>query len=64
MECMKCGTEMKAVQMIGQRYPIFVRARKKSVWDSEKLCAVDCFACPQCGYIELKASKPELFQNI
>ena len=64
MECMKCRTEMKAVQMIGQGYPIWVMAKKKSIWDSEKLCTVDCWVCPQCGYIELKAEKPELFQNI
>ena len=62
---MKCGGGMKAVEMRTGMHgsPAVVSAKKKSIADSTKGCAVECHVCPECGYIELKASKPGLFQN-
>ncbi len=66
MECAKCGAEMKAADMLSgmHQIPVVLSTKKNSVWDSSKVCAAECYVCPQCGYIELKAAKPELFQNI
>ena len=64
MECMRCGTEMKAADMLaGMSRSMMLGTEKKSVWDSEKVCVVDSFVCPQCGHIELRASKPEIFRD-
>ncbi len=56
---------MKAADLLGgMQAPVVLSAKKKSIWDSSKFCAVECYVCPQCGYIQLKAEKPELFQRI
>ena len=67
MECMRCGAGTKLVQLVDPGpggCQICAKVKSKSIWDSEKMCVVDCYVCPRCGHIELSASKPELFQDI
>ena len=62
MECMKCKTEMFKANLTGSSVPPFVlhlSNKKKGIFESEKRCGVECFVCPECGYVELKADNPK-----
>ncbi|MCI9288358.1 MAG: hypothetical protein HFF23_02560 [Oscillospiraceae bacterium] len=65
MNCAKCGTEMEGADLLtGMSRSMILGTKKKSMWDSETMCVVNCYVCPQCGAIELRASKPELFKTV
>jgi hypothetical protein len=50
--------------LTGMSRSMILGTKKKSMWDSETMCVVNCYVCPQCGAIELRASKPELFKTV
>ncbi|MBD5134434.1 MAG: hypothetical protein HDT39_00515 [Lachnospiraceae bacterium] len=64
MECIKCNTNMKSVTMYGGVMPVYLEFKKKGILETEKRSMVECYVCPQCGYIELKAKNPEVFKEI
>lgn len=66
MKCEKCDTEMVLAELFGAGYPssIFVRAKKKGFFDTEKRSGVKCFVCPECGKIELYAEEPKKFKCV
>ena len=60
MNCPKCGTEMKKAVMM----QIFqVGSITKKWYDGETSSDVNCFGCPECGYIELYAQYPTVFED-
>lgn len=36
---------------------------KRKLLDGNKTAGVDCFGCPNCGYIELYAQNPKIFKD-
>lgn len=63
MNCPKCDCEMKPAVLNGARIPVYLTNKRKGIFEEEKISAVDCYVCPKCGYIELKAVSPEKFRN-
>lgn len=63
MQCFKCKADMKVVKLIGDvtGMPVYIANKKKGILNPETRSNVECFVCPQCGYIELKAEQPDLF---
>lgn len=60
MNCPKCGTEMKKSVLMS----VFqVSSITKKWYDGETQSGIDCFGCPQCGYIELYAVNPKVFED-
>ncbi|MBR4953891.1 MAG: hypothetical protein IKZ30_05170 [Oscillospiraceae bacterium] len=62
MECMKCKAQMFNATLVGDTMgaaSVFLRNKKKGIFESEKRCKVECFVCPSCGYVELKAENPK-----
>lgn len=66
MNCIHCEKEMKVVSMLGDMYGMNVYLEKKSkrLLGSTKRSPVDCYVCTQCGYVELKAQKPQVFDEV
>mgnify|MGYP007066384385 FL=1 len=66
MQCFKCETEMKKVKFIGNAagMPSYLAYKEKGVFNPEIRDNVECYVCPKCGYIELKAENPSLFKNL
>lgn len=61
MECMKCKTEMIIATLKADSLGVgaYLTKKKKGIFESEKRSSVTCYVCPQCGYIELNADKPQ-----
>jgi len=65
MKCFKCNNVMKSVKMSGsvQGIPLYLSYKKKGVFETAKESAVECFVCANCGYVELCAKTPEIFNG-
>ena len=64
MDCPKCKTEMKEALIsaaVGGVLNVANPTRK--LLDGNKTAGVDCFGCPNCGYIELYAQNPKVFKD-
>lgn len=60
MKCSKCDAEMFNANLYPTNlYPMVLSNKKKGIWEPEKRCAVLCYVCPKCGYIELYADNPK-----
>ncbi|MGL5352654.1 MAG: hypothetical protein ACRDA5_04935 [Clostridium sp.] len=60
-KCLRCNTEMKVADLgVGGAYAL-LEQRKKGF--QSKVCGVDAYVCPNCGYVELVAEKPEIFNE-
>lgn len=65
MNCTKCNAEMKTVTIAGTMgTPFYLRHKPSGFLSAEKRSGIECYVCPDCGYIELKAVNPEVFKNI
>ena len=66
MRCIHCESEMKVVSMVGDMYGmnVYLENNRKHIFDSVKRSPVECYVCTQCGYVELKAQKPKVFDEI
>ena len=64
MNCMKCKTEMFSAKLCADAVGMgaYLTNKKKGLLESEKRCAVNCFVCPNCGYVELQADDPKKIQ--
>lgn len=60
MNCPKCGTEMKRSVLLSA---LQVGSVTKKWYDGETDSYVNCFGCPKCGYIELYAAEPKVFED-
>ncbi|MBQ9460139.1 MAG: hypothetical protein IJU66_09440 [Oscillospiraceae bacterium] len=58
MECVKYKAEMFPARLFRQFAPVYPVSKKPGPLGEEKRGGVSCFACPACGYIELKADDP------
>lgn len=60
-----CGTEMynKAVLSAAVGGVLNVANMNKKLLDGDRCSGVDCFGCPNCGYIELYAQNPKVFKD-
>ncbi len=65
MNCFKCNTKMQKGELETYWDGDFVTKVTKRIegFFKSKVSAVDCFVCPNCGYIELKALEPEIFKE-
>lgn len=64
MDCPKCKTEMKkAVISAAVGGVLSVMNGEKKLLDGNRCCGVDCFGCPECGYIELYAQNSKVFKD-
>lgn len=66
MECIKCNSDMKNVTMSGSisAMPVYLSFKKKGIFETQKQSIAECYVCPQCGYVELRAKNPEVFKDI
>ena len=63
MTCMKCGMEMKKVNLFGLPGVDMCISHGVPNWQGmEVRSAVRCYVCPGCGYVELKADEPYKFR--
>ena len=65
MDCPKCGTEMynNAVLSAAVGGVLNVANMNKKLLDGDRCSGVECFGCPNCGYIELYAQNPKVFKD-
>lgn len=61
MNCPKCGTEMRKSVMVQGIFQ--VGSITKKWYDGETQSDVNCFGCPNCGYIEFYAHNPKVFED-
>ena len=66
MKCIRCDKEMKLVTMTGDVYgtPISLSYKKKGIFETRKDSRLECYVCTQCGYVELKAENPKIFEIV
>ncbi|WP_052301852.1 hypothetical protein [Butyrivibrio proteoclasticus] len=62
MKCIHCDTEMITANMdtgmtVGSYF--YLWNKEKGIFNSRKTTTVKVYVCPDCGYIELRAEKPE-----
>lgn len=63
MKCMKCGLEMKKVNLFGLPGVDITLSQGVPNWQGmEVRSAARCFVCPGCGYVELQAAEPYKFK--
>ena len=63
MKCMKCGLEMKKVNLFGiPGVDVCVYQGVPNWQGMEVRSAVRCYVCPGCGYVELQAAEPYKFK--
>ena len=57
MECAKCGAGMVLAQLCTGAYgtPPYLMRKRPGVFEPEHRCGVDCYVCPVCGSVELRA---------
>lgn len=60
-KCTKCDIEMNKASLIGSGVDVLVAKIKKGF--NTKVSCIDTYVCPKCGYIELFAEKPEIFDK-
>lgn len=60
MECLRCKADMFKAHLKGDAVGtgVYLTNKKKGIPESEKISAVTCYVCPECGYIELHADEP------
>ena len=64
MKCEECGSEMKeAIATAATGGLLYVSDTKKNMIGIHKNSKVNCFCCPECGYIELYAVDPTIFKE-
>lgn len=61
MNCPKYGAEMKKSLLMTTYFQ--VSSVTKKWYDGDTQSDVNCFGCPQCGYIELYAVNPKVFED-
>lgn len=61
MECLRCNAEMFTAKLCGDMAGtgMYLKNKKKGMFESEKTSAVTCYVCPECGYVELRADDPK-----
>ncbi len=61
MECLRCKEEMFTAKLCGDMYEtgIYLKNKKKGIFETAKTSSVTCYVCPKCGYVELKADEPK-----
>lgn len=61
MECIKCKANMFKATLAGGVHGIsvYLKNKKKGLFESERQSTVSCFVCSQCGYVELHADDPQ-----
>ena len=63
MECIKCGLEMKKVNLFGLPGVNMTLSQGVPNWQGMEIrSAVRCHVCPGCGYVELQAVEPYKFR--
>lgn len=60
MECLRCKGEMITAKLRGDMVgsEVLLTNKKKGILEVEKRSGVECYVCPKCGYVELKATNP------
>ncbi len=58
--CINCKDQMGKAWMNSGAGVLILEQPKRGL--SRKACGVDVYVCPNCGYVELVAEKPELFK--
>lgn len=59
-ECIRCNIKMNKARFSAGEYAQ-VEALQKGL--NTQICLVDTYVCPKCGYIELVAEDPEIFNK-
>ena len=59
MNCGKCGAQMQKCTLTNGLHPLLLTNKKKGWLEPEKRSTVSCYACSECGYIELYADRPQ-----
>ena len=62
-ECLRCRSYMEEVEQA--TLPLFCIQKKEAGLKAlfAKISGVTVFVCPECGYVEQVACKPEIFNN-
>lgn len=60
MNCPKCNAEMREAVLL---MPFQVGSITKKWYDGETSSNIKCFGCPECGYTELYAAHPKVFED-
>lgn len=56
--CLRCNEVMKVAELsAGTGY---AKLEQKGKGINAKVCFVDAYVCPKCGYVEVVAQKPEI----
>ncbi|MFT5875271.1 MAG: DNA-directed RNA polymerase subunit RPC12/RpoP [Clostridium sp.] len=61
-ECLRCKTKMEEAYQANSHSFIIQRKEPGLKGVFAKTSEVNVLVCPNCGYVELTASKPEIFQ--
>ncbi len=61
MECIKCKGVMYKANLAGDvsGVNVWLHNKKNGIFETEKRSSVSCYVCPNCGYVELNADKPQ-----
>jgi rubrerythrin len=60
-KCMKCNAGMKKALLSANGGYVLAEEIKKGF--NRNVSTVDTYVCPKCGYIEMYAEKPEIFDK-
>lgn len=60
-KCTNCNIEMKNASLSSNGGYALLEEIKRGF--NRKVCGVNAYVCPKCGYIELIAEKPEIFDK-
>lgn len=60
-KCAKCNADMKRAALSANGGYVLAEEIKKGF--KRNVCGVNAYICPKCGYIELYADKPEIFDK-
>lgn len=61
-KCDKCDVEMFTADICSifpSPAPLILRKRNKGFFETECRSELECYVCPECGYIELYAKEPK-----
>lgn len=59
--CPKCNTSMKKTKLVSFRNAHVAIRKEQSTLFGPNESSISSYVCPDCGYIELYADKPEKF---
>lgn len=64
MKCSECDVEMKEAQLVGDvsGMQVYLSQKEKGIFGVERQGKLECFVCPKCGEVKLKATTPEIFE--